>query len=354
MNREALLHLTLIDTVGPATIQRIVARCGFNNLHQVYRYTQHDFMSCGISNALSKTIVDNLADKKNLHLELNNIHKYAVAWTTIHDSDYPEHLKHIHQPPPVLYWRGIPLNHFAKMVAIIGSRKANSYGKMVVGSIVPDLVAAGWCIVSGGALGADSMAHHEALSVGGATVAVIGSGLLRPYPLTNVALYEKIIEKGGTVVSSFGLTMGALPGNFPARNRIISGLCKGVVVIQAALESGTRITALYGLEQGREVCAVPGPINDPLSAGCHKLISEGAALVTSGADVLTLLGDANIKKAVQHKIIEDPLLAACQEAKTFDELLIIIPDNNILNERLCSLQMDGILKQDFIGRWQVL
>ena len=199
--------------------------------------------------------------------------------------------------------------------------------------------------MSGGARGADTMAHQKTLDHGGKTVAVLGSGLMRPYPPENDNLFSAIIEQGGALVSIFPLLMEPLAEHFPARNRVIAGLSRGCLVIQAAAKSGTKITAEYCLNQGREVFAVPGPINDPLSAGCHDLIGQGAKLVSNAADILAEFGyelPATVPIEPQEKpgkkaqkpyvpafqtsiILEDPLeaaiVAACIKPCSVDELL---------------------------------
>ena len=358
-----LLHLSLISGIGPAVVEKLVQAIGFERLHDIYVWRVQDFMRFQISAATSQQLVAGLADKKILEKELALIEKYTINWVTLYDSEYPELLKNTYLPPLVLYWQGQPLSNFFKTCSVIGSRKANNYGQYAIEAIVPVLVDAGWTIVSGGALGADSMAHHKTLEVGGLTIAVIGSGLLKPYPATNRLLFEKIIENNGAVVSSFPLTMAALPGNFPARNRIISGISRATVVIQAAESSGTRITALYALEQGRDVCAVPGPIDDALSAGCHKLISEGAALVTSGHDILVALGEKQFQPQPKRTVLpattasiapKDPLAALCVQPQSFDELLEQTGfEFYLLQDKLFSLQLEGIIKQNFMGLWQL-
>jgi DNA processing protein len=361
-NKNSILHLSLIPQVGPATVAKLVERIGIDNMHTIYAYRFEDFVRMGLSPHAARLVCDGLASKKIVDDELQLCEKHAIKWTTVYAVDYPVLLRHITLPPSVLYWRGGSFEHYPKMVAVVGSRSANNYGESVIQQVVPELVKSGWTIVSGGALGADSMAHKAAIAAGGTTVAIIGAGLLRPYPLSHKSLFEKIIETGGMYVSPFPLTMSALPGNFPARNRIISGMCKGVVVVQAAYESGTRTTALYALEQGREVCAVPGRIDDPLSSGCHRLINEGATLITQASDVLSTLGDSNVQRyatkvvqdCVQQKIpCDDPIVRACQQSISFDELLQFVPNHADLHERLCALQFEGVIEQDFMGRWRV-
>ena len=161
---------------------------------------------------------------------------------------------------------------------------------MRVTSFIPELVHNGCSIVSGGALGIDGLAHRATLEAQGVTVAVLGSGLLKPYPAAHKTLFKKIIECRGALVSCFPLLTEPKPALFPARNRIIAGLSRGCLVVQAGIPSGALITAQYAVDEGREVFAVPGSLDNPLSVGCHRLISQGATLVTSASDILASFG----------------------------------------------------------------
>jgi DNA processing protein len=278
-------------------------------------------------------------------------------------------LKEIYLPPTILYWQGTSPTIHAKTLAVVGSRKANTYGKRVIEKVIPELVAHGFTIISGGALGADSMAHETTVWCGGKTVAVIGSGLLKPYPRSNKKLFEKIIENGGSIVSSFALQCDALLGNFPARNRIISGLSQGCIVVQAAQQSGAKITAQCALEQGRHVFAVPGPIDDELSWGCHELITQGATLINDvqdiieelpayvvGSNVTGILEEIHRPK-VKKNYDPDPttaaILQACQQPVSTDDLLMISGlELPVLTSLLFQLQLDGKITQNMMGLWQ--
>lgn len=309
-------------------------------------------------------IVDGLADKLMLARELELIDKNNINWITFLNVTYPALLKGIAVPPAVLYWQGASLQDDTYNIAVIGARAATAYGQQAIQHIVPTLVDCGWTIVSGGAIGADTMAHRTTLDAGGKTIAVLGSGLLMPYPNSNKRLFQEIIECGGSVVSTFPLTMGALPGNFPARNRIISGLSKGCVVIQAAAKSGAIITAMYALEQGRDVFAIPGPFYDPLSAGCHWLLQQGAKLVCKPEDILQEFGriDASILekspqqvsfKPVKQVVEENPIIKACREPISLEE--ISQATGFALSElhlKLFELQIEGKVQQNFAGLWE--
>jgi DNA processing protein len=191
----------------------------------------------------------------------------------------------------MLYVRGAiqPDDRFS--IALVGSRRASTYGLSIAHRFARDLAAHGLCIVSGGARGVDTRAHRGALDAGGRTVAFTGCGLDVPYPIDNKKLYEEIVSSGqGAVVSEFSLGVCPEPWRFPARNRLISGMTLGTLVIESPVDSGAMITATDAAAHGREVFAVPGPIETGRNSGCHKLIREGAVLVQSPADILTELG----------------------------------------------------------------
>lgn len=199
---------------------------------------------------------------------------------------YPESLKDLIDPPVVLYAKGrTELLENRERIAVIGSRKATAYSEKAITSIIPGLVEHQMVIVSGLAIGADTMAHRAALGAGGDTIAVTGSGFLHPYPKENTELHI-IIEENGLVITEYPPYMTPKRWNFPMRNRIISGISKGIIVTEARLKSGTLSTIDHGLDHGKEIFAIPGDIFSPLSEGPHKLILEGAKPVWKGAQVL--------------------------------------------------------------------
>jgi DNA processing protein len=205
-----------------------------------------------------------------------------VAWD---DVDYPRALLAIADPPPAFYFAGRRDLLDRPALAIVGSRNATPQGTEQAEAFGEALSAAGLTIVSGLATGIDAAAHRGGLSADGSSVAVVGTGLDRYYPVANRALQQRLEREGG-IVSEFPLGMPPLPENFPRRNRLISGLSRGVLVVEATLNSGSLITARFALEQGREVFAVPGSIHSPFSKGAHRLIRDGAKLVETAQDVL--------------------------------------------------------------------
>ncbi|GAA5524603.1 hypothetical protein Maes01_01160 [Microbulbifer aestuariivivens] len=203
---------------------------------------------------------------------------------------YPALLAQIPRPPPLLYVRGNPDALHLPQIAVVGARRATSAGLDNARAFSRELAGAGFAITSGLALGIDAAAHRGALDAHGVTVAVMGTGIDQLYPRRNAALAEEILAGGGALVSEFAIGSGAEAGNFPRRNRIISGLSLGVLLVEAALRSGSLITARLAAEQNREVFAIPGSIHNPQSRGCHRMIREGAALVETAADIVDELG----------------------------------------------------------------
>ncbi len=227
---------------------------------------------------------------QHVEAELEWCEREAVNVLCLADSDYPELLKHIHRPPPVLYLRGETQQLHRPQLAIVGSRKPSGGGLESAFDFAVFLAESGFTVTSGLALGIDGAAHRGALKGCGNTVAVLGCGIDQVYPARHRGLAQQIIETGGAIVSEFPLGTAPEACLFPQRNRIISGLSLGVLVIEAALRSGSLISAREANSQGREVFALPGSIHSPLSRGCHKLIKEGATLVENAQDLIQELG----------------------------------------------------------------
>ncbi|MDD2897220.1 MAG: DNA-processing protein DprA [Desulfuromonadaceae bacterium] len=216
--------------------------------------------------------------------ECRRLEASAAHLVTYISSDYPKSLFEIPDPPPFLYVKG-ELRSRELSIAIVGSRRATSYGLMTTGRLAGALASSGVCVVSGMARGVDTAAHRGALQAGGRSIGVLGCGVDNVYPPENRPLFEEMTQKG-CLVSEFPLGTLPLAENFPRRNRIISGLSSGVLVVEAAEKSGSLITAQYALEHGREVFAVPGNISFATSRGCNRLIKQGAKLVDCVEDIL--------------------------------------------------------------------
>lgn len=216
--------------------------------------------------------------------ELRAAQAAGVSVLTALDEGYPALLKNIYDPPLVIYVRGelktVPA------AAIVGTRKATPYGLRTSARLARELASAGVAVVSGLARGIDTAAHQAAVEAGGVTWAALGAGLNVIYPLENRKLADRIVEKGGALVSEFPLGKGPLPANFPRRNRVISGLSLATVVVEGGFESGALITARFALDQGREVLAVPGPVDSPVSRGPNFYIKNGAYPVENGEDII--------------------------------------------------------------------
>ena len=221
--------------------------------------------------------------------EIERCQRLGVNLTVLSDPDYPPNLKEIYNPPPVIYGRGSVTEDDKYAIGIVGARTPDKYGRLVAEKLAEELALMGITVVSGMARGIDSTAHRGALRVGGRTLAVMGSGIDVVYPPENRKLFREISENGACL-SEFPLGIGPDAANFPKRNRIISGLSLGVVVIQASSKSGALITASYALEQNREIFSVPGNINTRLSVGTNRLIKAGAKLVEGVEDIVEEIG----------------------------------------------------------------
>lgn len=269
-------------------------------------------------------------------------------------SEYPAELENIYDPPSVLHVTGKPLDELVPRVAIVGSRKCSVYGWSIAGELAEALAAEGVTVVSGLARGIDTAAHRGALK-SGRTIGVLGCGPDQVYPFENHELYKKISEVGA-IVTEYPTGTAPLPRNFPARNRIISGLSMGVVIVEAALKSGALITADLALEQGREVMVVPGHAKSPTSRGCHRLLKSGAALVDSAADILEVLGFDPEKKVLKMEVPlseeEGRLLELIDfEPTVIDEIASRSPETIAKTAAiLLQLEMKGYLRKGVGGQ----
>lgn len=270
-----------------------------------------------------------------------------------HDDRFPQWLAQIPDSPRGLFCRGAVEALSGRSIAIVGSRAATRAGRDIAFGLSRDLAASGITIVSGLARGIDRAAHEGALAAGGCTVAVLGSGLNRVYPRGNVGLADHIVAAGGLLASEFEPDVGPRKHHFPARNRVISGLSRGVVVVEAAAHSGSLITARMGLEQGREVMAVPGAVLGRNSAGCHRLLKQGAALVEGVEDVAEALGWAYAIQPPNEPVLDaeaDRALWAllCETPVSFDALAaqtvgVRAGGQDALLERLLEWEVDGFV-----------
>ncbi len=316
------LALKFVDTVGNVGFNSLVKTFGSPcavfeapaaALRKVPRITQKTARN-----------IRNFDDWPRVEREMESADRLRVSLVTSDSPLYPRLLLNIYDFPPILYVRGTLSAHDITL-AVVGSRMASTYGRFTTQRLCRELALGGVTVVSGMARGIDSAAHTGALAGKGRTIAVLGSGIDVVYPPENANLFEKIVEHGA-VITEFPFSTQPLAANFPARNRIISGLSLGVVVVEAGEKSGSLITARVALEQGREVFAVPGSIDSPGTKGTHRLIREGAKLVENTQDILEeILPQVNIKPAPVGPADEAPVerCPGISEALKADEQAIL-------------------------------
>jgi DNA processing protein len=272
----------------------------FGSLQEAWKAPQGKLKQAG----LDSRSIDSLVTRRpsiSIEAEIEKLERYKVKALTFEDPSYPSRLKEIYDYPPVLYVKGKLPADDEPCLALVGTRRPTIYGKQITEEIVTDLARSKITIVSGLARGIDSVAHRAALDAGGKTIAVFGSGLDIVYPGENARLAQAIMEQGA-LVSEYPLGVKPRPENFPLRNRIMSGLSLGVLVVEAGERSGAIITAHQAVEQNREVFAIPGSILSPASQGTNRLIQEGAKLVRNYTDILQEL---NLTIVVQQAEIKE-------------------------------------------------
>lgn len=284
---------------------------------------------------------------------------HQIRQITNKSLEYPTLLEEIAYPPQRLWLTGSKLLEGEKYLTVVGSRKPSAYGIKVVNRLVKDLAASGITIVSGLAIGIDGLAHQAALDGGGKTIAIMAGGLDQIYPVSNLKLSQQILANGGTLISEYPEGTEYFKQNFVARNRIQSGISQAVLIIECAEKSGTLITAQFALEQNRIVMAIPGAIDNPMSAGPNNLIKQGAIPVTSAQDVLEALGlNLNAPKLKAYKP-ENPqeaiILKLIQEGiSSADEIQLRSKQSTTeFSSTLTMLEIKGIIKQVAPGRWDI-
>ncbi|MBI5622107.1 DNA-protecting protein DprA [Candidatus Falkowbacteria bacterium] len=326
-NLPYFVGISAIPEIGAVRFKKIVDN--FDPISDFFRCRAADLTAIGIPQSAAEKII---ASREALDLDRlwQNTQEQGVKLLTYTDSAYPALLLEIYDYPPLLYYRG-DLSCLARStVAVVGTRKMSYYGQEMTQALVSGLVSSGITIVSGLARGIDSVAHHATLQEQGLTAAVLGTGLdwRSFYPRENVPLAERMIAQGGLLLSEFPCGMPGNKENFPRRNRLISGLSLGTVVVEAGVQSGALITARLALDQNREVFAVPGNIHTPVSAGPHQLLKAGAHLVTQASDILEVLDlTSSIKHATIAQVVADnPAEAAVlallsKEPRAIDEVM---------------------------------
>jgi DNA processing protein len=327
----------------------------FGDPQNIWEASDNLILDCSplIGYTAAKSLIEH-RNQKDLDKAISIISNSDVSILTLNDSDYPNLLKTIYNPPPILYYKGASLKNLGPIVAIVGSRKASQYGMQMAERFAYELSRAGVTIISGAARGIDTMAHWGALHANASTIAVLGCGVDIVYPKENKKLFD-CIQEHGTLISEFPLGTPPLPGNFPLRNRIISGLAHAVLVVEAGMPSGALITVDHALEQGRDVYALPGNVNNRFNKGSNKLLKEGAKVVTCVEDILEDLDaktdyiSTSIPQDVplQLDLSETLIYNALEDGqKQQDELgLITGIDPGTLSAILTLLEMKGIIKQ---------
>ena len=348
------LALSLVPGVGSILIKRLLDR--FQTPEAVFRAPMKELLNIeGLGVKVAGEIQRGPLEKV-VRRELSLLKEVGGKIITLKDDDYPKRLKDIYDPPALLYVRGELRSEDELAIAIVGSRKTSPYGRWFTEKIGQDLARHGVTVVSGMARGIDSVAHKGSLQGGGRTIAVLGCGVDVIYPSENRNLFYQIIDQGA-ILSEF--PMGSPPegGHFPRRNRIISGLSIGVVIVQASAESGSLITAGYALEQGREVFAVPGNVGAEGSRGTNRLIKEGAKLVESTEDILEEILPQWKREKETTPTIETPIPDLSGEEKVLYHLLGDTPlhidaiiretqlDPGRVSSLLLNLELKGLICQ---------
>jgi len=343
------LGFSLVRGVGPATFRKLLGH--FKSLSDAW---EADPQELGLAGLDAKTVETILATRRKADLDsamarLEQLHIKLLTWD---DALYPKRLREIDSPPAVLYLRGELKPEDEWAIAVVGTRRASQYGKQVTHRIVSELAKNAITVVSGLALGIDSEAHKAALAAEGRTIAVLGSGLDIIYPYQNRQLAEAVVERGA-LISEFPLGAQPLATNFPWRNRIISGMSLGVVVIEAGEVSGALLTASRAAEQGREVFAVPGSILSPTSVGTNRLIQDGAKLTRNAEDILVELNlsmvpqQMEMRQLLPENEVEAALLGLLSHEPThIDELARAsgLPISQI-SSSLTVMELKGMVRQ---------
>ncbi len=344
------LGFNLVKGVGPAKLQAL--RDYYGSLEVAWQANRAQLEKIGFDQRAIKSFFAARAEL-NLDAELEKVRQRKVSLFTWDSPEYPAYLREVPNAPPLLYLWGNLEEGDRLAVAVVGTRRLTRYGRQVTQDLVTGLVLNGVTIVSGLARGIDAVAHKTALELNGRTIAVLGSGLDSIYPAEHRQLAQEIAQGHGAIISEYGLGVQPEAKNFPPRNRVISGLSLGVIVVEAGERSGALITSNFALEQGREVFAVPGNINSPASAGTNRLIQQGAKLVTSVDDVLDEL---NLKLVVEQTAVQLALPETAEEAALMAHLSgqpVHVDDlcqhtglpTSLVTSTLTMMELKGMIRQ---------
>lgn len=302
-NLRALIALSIIPGFGARrTLKLIKNNEDIGNLFKLGKTKLKTTEGIGEASALSILTFDRWNDVDEIIHKSQEMGAQIISFT---DPEYPPLLKQIYDPPPVFWLKGNAEALSKPGVAVVGTRNPSAYGRKMTAEICAQLVNQGLCIFSGLAYGIDSIAHQTAVEMKGTTVAVLGSGIDNLYPAKNSGLAKQIIETGGAVISEFPLGTKPDAGNFPVRNRIVSGLSLGILVTESGIQGGSMITADMGLDQNREIFAFPHPLTNPSGTGCNYLIKRGnAKLIQTADDILEELPIEHTTQATRKKPAE--------------------------------------------------
>ncbi|SFR95782.1 DNA-processing protein DprA [Anaeromicropila populeti] len=347
--QELWFWMVSIKGIGTGRIDKLLSH--FHSPEEIYLAGKKELLSIGgIGEKCADALVNSRKEEK-IHKEYMELQREGITFLTKESLEYPDKLRHFGGAPYGLYVKGkIPENDKIT-IAVIGARNCTSYGREIANYFGKCLAESGVQVISGLARGIDSHAHRGVISVGGETFAVLGSGINVCYPPEHIKLYNEILKKGG-ILSEYGWNEPPFAQNFPARNRIISGLSDGILVVEAKERSGSFITVDFGLEQGKDIFTVPGRIFDPLSFGCNWLAQSGAKIVTTPQDILEEYGIKLNKKRGKEKADKlgekEKLVMECinLEAVHMNEIVekVHIPLIEVM-DLVVSLELMGLIRQ---------
>lgn len=341
------LAIYLIPGLGPAVCKRLIDH--FGGPGPVLRAGMKDLLQVPGMKETWARAVKHQAAHAEAELELSRVRELGITLVPWTAPLYPINLRTIFTPPVLLYVKGSLLEQDANSIAVVGARSATGYGTSVAGRLSRRLAQTGVTVVSGLARGIDTAAHLGALAGGGRTIAVLGCGLDIRYPSENARLFDQIAENGA-IITEYPLGTKPEPWRFPARNRIISGLSLGVVVVEAASKSGSLITANLALEQGREVFAIPGRVDSKKSEGAHRLLQQGAKLVLSEVDILEELPLLARKKAAM-EADHTPREETDPEEKAI--LHFLDADPKAIDDIICGVNFSAARTNDLLLRLEL-
>ncbi|EKD46455.1 MAG: hypothetical protein ACD_67C00231G0003 [uncultured bacterium] len=347
-------HLNALNTIfGLGSKKMKILMEFFGSAEEIWNASLSQLIDAGIGEKIAKKINDERPEI-DVEAEWAKLEKENVIAVSVENERYPALLREIPDNPYLIYMKGNLECLNLPLVAIVGSRKLTTYGSQVARSFARDLANNGVCVVSGLAFGIDAMAHRGALDAKGKTIAVLGNSLDSESiaPRTNFQLSEEILRGGGLLVSEFPIQTHADSGTFPARNRIMAGMSQGVLVVEAAIKSGSMITVNLALDYNRDVFAVPGSIFSPQSEGTHKIIKAGAKLVTCAKDIMEELRIENTQESLQeatHITLNEEEKSVCSilshEGLHIDRITKLTKlDTSTISSLLAMLEIKGAIK----------